>query len=218
MRYLSFESKEGISFINSLHLKFRSSHCLSIIRRLKQLLTLNRKWSFPLRISSVNVTKSAVSCWFGHIYWRILNGKFRFLCFAKVSTRFLSQEYLFGNFLQTFIKGSGAEFIFSKSKYILNTFRGIRLKYENCSLRHLFLRHSYNIETTKASLQKCRWKYIKSESRKSYLSLRLEGEETLKYRHVCRPPCGKVWYSKQRPWTHARARFSCFGLESKISI
>ena len=28
------------------------------------------KWSFPLRIFSVNVTKSAVSCEFGHIYWR----------------------------------------------------------------------------------------------------------------------------------------------------
>ena len=32
--------------------------------------TLHKKWSFPLRISSVNVTKSAVSCRFGHIYWR----------------------------------------------------------------------------------------------------------------------------------------------------
>ena len=32
--------------------------------------TLHKKWSFPLRISSVNVTKSAVSCGFGHIYWR----------------------------------------------------------------------------------------------------------------------------------------------------
>ena len=30
----------------------------------------HKKWSFPLRTSSVNVTKSAVSCGFGHIYWR----------------------------------------------------------------------------------------------------------------------------------------------------
>ena len=30
----------------------------------------NPKWSFPLRISSVNVTKSAGNCGFGHIYWR----------------------------------------------------------------------------------------------------------------------------------------------------
>ena len=32
--------------------------------------TALKKWSFPLRISSVNVTKTAVSCGFGHIYWR----------------------------------------------------------------------------------------------------------------------------------------------------
>ena len=31
---------------------------------------LHKKRSFPLRISSVNVTKSAVSCGFGHIYWK----------------------------------------------------------------------------------------------------------------------------------------------------
>ena len=29
-----------------------------------------KKWSFPLRISSANVTKSAGSCRFGQIYWR----------------------------------------------------------------------------------------------------------------------------------------------------
>ena len=29
-----------------------------------------KKWSLPLRISSVNVTKSAASCPFGHIWWR----------------------------------------------------------------------------------------------------------------------------------------------------
>ena len=32
--------------------------------------TLDKKWSFPLKISSVNVTKSAVSCGFDHIYWK----------------------------------------------------------------------------------------------------------------------------------------------------
>ena len=31
---------------------------------------ITAQWSFPLRISSVNVAKSAVSCGFGHIYWR----------------------------------------------------------------------------------------------------------------------------------------------------
>ena len=32
--------------------------------------TLSRKWSFPLGISSVNVTRSAGNCEFGHFYWR----------------------------------------------------------------------------------------------------------------------------------------------------
>ena len=34
------------------------------------IVSLHKKWSFPLRISSVNVTKPVVSCGFGHIYWR----------------------------------------------------------------------------------------------------------------------------------------------------
>ena len=38
-----------------------------------------QKWSFPLRISSVNVNKS-VSCGFGHIYWRNPTLKTSFLC------------------------------------------------------------------------------------------------------------------------------------------
>ena len=32
--------------------------------------TLQKNWSFSLRISSVNVTKSAENFGFGHIYWR----------------------------------------------------------------------------------------------------------------------------------------------------
>ena len=32
--------------------------------------SLHKKWSFALRISSVNVPKSARNCGFGHIYWR----------------------------------------------------------------------------------------------------------------------------------------------------
>ena len=39
---------------------------------------LNKKWSFPLRISSV--TKSEVFCGFGHIYWRNFLWKTSFLC------------------------------------------------------------------------------------------------------------------------------------------
>ena len=34
------------------------------------LISLHEKWSFPIRISSVNVTKSTVSCGFGHVYWK----------------------------------------------------------------------------------------------------------------------------------------------------
>ena len=33
----------------------------------QKILTLLKKWSFPLRNSSVNVTKSSISCEFGHI-------------------------------------------------------------------------------------------------------------------------------------------------------
>ena len=40
---------------------------------------LHKNWSFPLSISSVNVIKSAGNCEFGHIYWKILNGKLHFL-------------------------------------------------------------------------------------------------------------------------------------------
>ena len=42
-----------------------SSYCIC-----KQYLqTLHKNQSFPLRLSSLNVTKSAVSCGFGHSYW-----------------------------------------------------------------------------------------------------------------------------------------------------
>ena len=32
--------------------------------------TLHKIWNFPLRISSVNVSKSSRNCRFSHIYWR----------------------------------------------------------------------------------------------------------------------------------------------------
>ena len=40
-----------------------------------------KKWSFPVRISSVNVTKYAVSYGFGHIYWR--NAKWKTSSFVQ---------------------------------------------------------------------------------------------------------------------------------------
>ena len=43
---------------------FQSAYCFYLQSTAKK--------SFSLRISSVHVTKSAVSCGFGHIYWRTL--------------------------------------------------------------------------------------------------------------------------------------------------
>ena len=45
--------------------------------------TLHKKWSFLLRISSLNVTKSAASYGFGHINKKILNGKLCILWSAR---------------------------------------------------------------------------------------------------------------------------------------
>ena len=53
---------------------------LSRLWRIWILSTLHKKQSFPLRISSVNVTKSAGNCRFGHIYWRNPNRRLHFLC------------------------------------------------------------------------------------------------------------------------------------------
>ena len=41
------------------------------------------KQSFPLRISSVNVNKFAVSCGFGQFTVEIINGRLHFLCNAE---------------------------------------------------------------------------------------------------------------------------------------
>ena len=50
--------------------------------------TLHKKWSFPLNISSVNVTKSAVFRGFVHIYWRSPSWKTSF--FVQCYSKFLS--------------------------------------------------------------------------------------------------------------------------------
>ena len=47
-----------------------------------------QKWSFPLRISSVSVTKSAGNCGFGHIYWRNVQWKTLF-CVHWISLTFI---------------------------------------------------------------------------------------------------------------------------------
>ena len=64
----------GLHIICSLFLLYWSCHFVvfrSDLHYVKYVETpLHKKWSFPLRISSVNVTKSAANCGFGHIYWR----------------------------------------------------------------------------------------------------------------------------------------------------
>ena len=62
---------ECIVVINGLVKVRKPSDCvsLSIISSVFQI-HCRKKRSFPLRISSVDVTKFAVFCGFGHIYWR----------------------------------------------------------------------------------------------------------------------------------------------------
>ena len=65
--------------------KFDSSNCKFEVMFIKQSHTLHKKWSLPLRISSVNVTKSAETCGFVTFSEEILNGKLYFLCSEKLS-------------------------------------------------------------------------------------------------------------------------------------
>ena len=54
-------------------MSFSSKRFLTVIPSdCKRSIPLHKKWSFPSRISSVNVTKSVGNYGFGHIYWRIL--------------------------------------------------------------------------------------------------------------------------------------------------
>ena len=64
--------------------------------------TLDKKWGFPLRISSIDVTKSAVSCGFGHIYWKNLEWKTSFFVYCKtlISIVVLFFQFLVSPFTQ----------------------------------------------------------------------------------------------------------------------
>ena len=58
---------------NMLHTFFRMASYITFvaINQEKHIeLTLHKKWSFSLQISSVNVTKPVVTCGLGLIYWR----------------------------------------------------------------------------------------------------------------------------------------------------
>ena len=60
---------------------YRQWKCYSCkISNIGTRVTLHKKWSFPLRISPVNMTKSAVSCSLVTFTIEILNGKLQVLC------------------------------------------------------------------------------------------------------------------------------------------
>ena len=70
--------------------------------------TLHKKRSFPLRISSVNVTKFVGNCGFGHIFTEeILNVKFHFLCSETMSVSWTLSSIILKNG-QTYFKNFAA--------------------------------------------------------------------------------------------------------------
>ena len=66
--YSYFDSLVPAVFYAVKFATFQIASCATFWSNL--ILSLHKKWSFPLRIYSVNVTKSVVSCGFDHIYWR----------------------------------------------------------------------------------------------------------------------------------------------------
>ena len=58
-----------VQYINKRNTSIRK-YIKNILVESEQQLSLHKKWSFPLRIPSVNVTKSSDSCGSGHIYLR----------------------------------------------------------------------------------------------------------------------------------------------------
>ena len=86
-----------------------------------------QKMKFPLRISSVNVTKSAVYGGFGHIYWRSSYGKLNFLCSASVvAMNKLGKVWFHSTFLVEF-HGSSIRNFKSLKQFFLNQFCKIAL-------------------------------------------------------------------------------------------
>ena len=66
--YLLLSTSENVTMnVQDLKKHFR----IAIVKNLSfKTLALHKNWSFQLRISSVNVSKYAGNCGFGHIYWR----------------------------------------------------------------------------------------------------------------------------------------------------
>ena len=62
----------------------------------------DRKWNFPLRISSVNLTKSAGNCRFGHIYCR--NPSWNISFFVQCRCLFHNIWHSWRCLLETFLR------------------------------------------------------------------------------------------------------------------
>ena len=76
LHFQPFDEHLDLGFINTYTPLIGVSYYVILLLRI----SLHKKWSFPLRISAVNVTRFEVFCGFGHIYWKILNGKPHFFC------------------------------------------------------------------------------------------------------------------------------------------
>ena len=78
------QSHSGNSWCNTENIKRKKLEVKSwlafIFYSKSRTLTAQKKWSFTVRISLVNVTKSTVYYRFGHIHWRFLNRDLHFLC------------------------------------------------------------------------------------------------------------------------------------------
>ena len=84
------------------------------------LVSLHKKWSFSLRISSVNVTKSAVFYGFGHIYW--WNPKWKISYFVQclccvvwyLFSVFIVFIFAFGRFFQEYSEAATRDILWEK--------------------------------------------------------------------------------------------------------
>ena len=99
---ISFHKLQSYKVLNSSKVTsytrmYKTFHIWFSLHIFVDLITLHKKWSFPLMISSVNVTKSAVSWGFGHIYGRNPQWKASFFlqCKERTFNKLLQHFWLF---------------------------------------------------------------------------------------------------------------------------
>ena len=104
----------GVFIVDFEHISYLFSSvsicCCPCGRRSEETLYCTKKWRFPSRFSSVNVSKSAGICWLGHIYWRNLNGKLHFLCSVTKCWKI---------FITHFDSNNNSSIVFNRSFYSL---------------------------------------------------------------------------------------------------